>query len=228
MDVHDRLDGWKAIANYLGKSLRTAHRYHDVLGLPVHHLQRHRGSSVYAYKHEVDAWLASRDPKALADNGPDSSHDSRPPRARLPRAFSISILLIACFISATLIAALLLNRWSSSDGGGVDGPGGSESTTTVDPGAASSTYAMPPAIMKASPEHLAGVDAAQLSVKRSVLTVDVIAHWKFDEAAGDEVVDSSGNQNHGEIFGAERVAGLSGGALFFDGEDAMVIVIIQR
>lgn len=51
-----RLDSWKAIANYLGKSVRTARRWEAEEGLPVHrHMHKSQGS-VYAYAAEIDAW----------------------------------------------------------------------------------------------------------------------------------------------------------------------------
>ena len=52
-----RLDSWKAIAEFLGRSLRTVQRWHDLNGLPVHHFGGHKGS-VFAYEEEIDAWLA--------------------------------------------------------------------------------------------------------------------------------------------------------------------------
>lgn len=57
-----RLDSWKAIAEFLGRSLRTVQRWHEVNGLPVHHFGGHKGS-VFAYEEEIDAWLAG-----LAEN----------------------------------------------------------------------------------------------------------------------------------------------------------------
>lgn len=52
----DRLDSWKAIANYLGKSVRTARRWEAEEGLPVHrHMHKAQGSA-YAYRSEIDAW----------------------------------------------------------------------------------------------------------------------------------------------------------------------------
>ena len=53
-----RLDSWKAIAEFLGRSLRTAQRWHDCNGLPVHHFGGHKGS-VFAYEDEIDHWLES-------------------------------------------------------------------------------------------------------------------------------------------------------------------------
>ena len=39
MDMNDRLDGWKEIASYLGRSVRTAHRWEKRLGLPVRRVE---------------------------------------------------------------------------------------------------------------------------------------------------------------------------------------------
>lgn len=58
----DRLDSWKAIANYLGRSVRTARRWESEEGLPVHRHRHKSGGSVFAYRNELDAW---RDSKAV-------------------------------------------------------------------------------------------------------------------------------------------------------------------
>jgi adenylate cyclase len=55
----DRLDSWKEIAAYLGRSVRTVRRWETSEGLPVHrHMHRALGS-VYAYKGEIDRWRQS-------------------------------------------------------------------------------------------------------------------------------------------------------------------------
>jgi TolB-like protein/Tfp pilus assembly protein PilF len=59
---HDRLDSWKEIAAYLGRSDRTVRRWEAREGLPVHRLQHEKKGSVYAYRGEVDAWRESRKP----------------------------------------------------------------------------------------------------------------------------------------------------------------------
>jgi len=56
----DRLDSWKEIAVYLGREVRTAQRWEKREGLPVHRHIHAKASSVYAFKHEIDAWLHSR------------------------------------------------------------------------------------------------------------------------------------------------------------------------
>jgi Tol biopolymer transport system component len=56
----DRLDSWKAIAAYLGRGVRTVQRWERDEDLPVHRLAHEKRGSVYARKHEVDAWWESR------------------------------------------------------------------------------------------------------------------------------------------------------------------------
>jgi hypothetical protein len=55
-----RLDAWKEIAVYLDREVRTAQRWEKHEGLPVHRHFHAKASSVYAFKHEVDAWLHRR------------------------------------------------------------------------------------------------------------------------------------------------------------------------
>jgi len=49
------------------------------------------------------------------------------------------------------------------------------------------------------------------------------AYWKFDEGVGDVAYDSSGNGNHGTIYGASWTDGKFGKALFFDGDDLVQV-----
>jgi hypothetical protein len=51
-----------------------------------------------------------------------------------------------------------------------------------------------------------------------------LAYWKFDEGSGEDIGDSSGNENSGEIEGAEWVGGISGTALLFDGKSGRVMI----
>jgi hypothetical protein len=54
-----RIDSWKSIAEYLGRSSRTVQRWHRAYGLPVRRLGGD-SSSVYAYMDELDSWLRNR------------------------------------------------------------------------------------------------------------------------------------------------------------------------
>jgi len=57
---HDEmLSGWKDIANYLGKGIRTVQRYERELGLPVRRLPGHSIGSVIALKSDLDSWVRS-------------------------------------------------------------------------------------------------------------------------------------------------------------------------
>jgi len=66
-EFHDRLDSWKAIAEYLDRDPTTVMRWAKERGLPVYGVpgegQRHR--AVYAYKAEIDAWLKNPAPFGL-------------------------------------------------------------------------------------------------------------------------------------------------------------------
>jgi len=53
------LSGWKEIANYLGKGVRTVQRYERDLGLPVHRLAGKPAGYVIATKSELDEWVTS-------------------------------------------------------------------------------------------------------------------------------------------------------------------------
>ena len=54
------IESWKEIARYLRRTVRTAQRWEKREGLTIHRHVHNRASSVYALKHEVDAWLESR------------------------------------------------------------------------------------------------------------------------------------------------------------------------
>lgn len=51
------LTGWKEIANYLGKGVRTVQRHERELGLPIHRPNGKSAGSVIATKKELDDWV---------------------------------------------------------------------------------------------------------------------------------------------------------------------------
>ena len=61
----DRLDGWKAIAGYLGRDIRTVQRWEIGEGLPVRRLSHKQRASAYAFTGELDEWLAARVPDEI-------------------------------------------------------------------------------------------------------------------------------------------------------------------
>ena len=59
--MNDRLDGWKAVAAHVRKSVRTAQRWERELGLPVHRMQTETGEIVYGLVSEIEAWVRDRE-----------------------------------------------------------------------------------------------------------------------------------------------------------------------
>jgi hypothetical protein len=53
------LSGWKDIAAYLGKGVRTVQRYERLMGLPIRRPAGRSRGSVVATKSELDAWVAA-------------------------------------------------------------------------------------------------------------------------------------------------------------------------
>ena len=51
--------GWKDVANYLGKSVRTVQRYERELGLPIRRPAPKATVAVIATKVELDAWISA-------------------------------------------------------------------------------------------------------------------------------------------------------------------------
>ena len=75
----DRLESWKEIASYLGRSVRTARRWEAEEGLPVHRHQHRAAGSIFAFRSEIDDWRASRSsstpPTTKAAARPQSTAD---------------------------------------------------------------------------------------------------------------------------------------------------------
>jgi hypothetical protein len=53
------LAGWKDIAGYLGKGVRTVQRYEHGMGLPIRRPAGRSRAAVVATKAELDAWVAA-------------------------------------------------------------------------------------------------------------------------------------------------------------------------
>src|SRR5215472_10252685 len=62
------LESWKQIAAYLERSERTVRRWEAMEGLPVHRREHEKQDTVFAYKHELEAWsrLRTKLPDAMA------------------------------------------------------------------------------------------------------------------------------------------------------------------
>jgi hypothetical protein len=54
------LESWKQIAGYLDRSERTVRRWEAMEGLPVHRREHEKQDTVFAYRHEIEAWSRLR------------------------------------------------------------------------------------------------------------------------------------------------------------------------
>src|SRR4051812_13994157 len=59
-DGAERLDSWKEIASFLGRSVLTAQRWEKAEGLPVHRHTHEKQATVYAFRTEIERWRADR------------------------------------------------------------------------------------------------------------------------------------------------------------------------
>ena len=59
-DGADRLDSWKDVATYLKRDVSTVQRWERREGLPIYRQQHDKLGSVYAFRHEIDAWRTTR------------------------------------------------------------------------------------------------------------------------------------------------------------------------
>ena len=117
----DLLEGWKSIAEYLGKTERTVQRWEKSRGLPARRLRAESPDEqprVYGYKSELDAWWNRQtglDEDSKADialvppaQEPDPSSQQRLAlKSRLRRLG----LLVAVFLLGVLVAAGLLRAF---------------------------------------------------------------------------------------------------------------------
>jgi hypothetical protein len=72
----ERLDSWKQIAVYVNREVRSVQRWEKREGLPVHRHPHLRGSTVYAFKSEIDGWLRGR-AQTLSRAHPVLKHSKR-------------------------------------------------------------------------------------------------------------------------------------------------------
>ncbi len=61
-DTTNKLFGWKEIAAFVGREVRTVQRWEQELGLPVHRVPGSQGHSVFARPGEIEAWLNAGGP----------------------------------------------------------------------------------------------------------------------------------------------------------------------
>jgi TolB-like protein/Flp pilus assembly protein TadD len=105
-DTDGRLDSWKEIAAYLGRTERTVRRWEDSLGLPVHRLAHEKRSSVYAYRSELDSWRQSRERiEDPGDEAPGTDTESTAPAPAHPIRPPVRYRRVAALIALAVVLA---------------------------------------------------------------------------------------------------------------------------
>jgi hypothetical protein len=112
----NRVDGWKDIAQYLGKDTSTVMRWARGRGMPVHKLPGGKRGTVYAYTDELDAWLNGASEVLAQDPTPgqqepaeDPPAPTESPAARHRSIASRLILLAGGLVLAVAFVGLLLS-----------------------------------------------------------------------------------------------------------------------
>ena len=102
-----RLDSWKEIAAYFDRRVRTVQRWEKSEELPVHRLHHEKGSSVYAYVSELEAWVHRRS----APPAPEEPEDPAPAPPPVPRRVARSLEPFLQAAAVLLVCGLAV--WTS-------------------------------------------------------------------------------------------------------------------
>lgn len=100
----DRINGWKAIGNYLGRDRTTAIRWANERGLPVHKVPGGQTATVYALTQELDDWSSGVGVAALA---------AQPSAAPVPRKRSLWLWAALAVVAAFGLALYFGNSAKS-------------------------------------------------------------------------------------------------------------------
>jgi hypothetical protein len=94
------LESWKQIAAYLDRSERTVRRWEASEGLPVHRHEHEKQDTVFAYRHEIEAWnrLRTKGPAEVLIDEAESPPVKPTPNAYLTEHDSITRTM-HCYIA---------------------------------------------------------------------------------------------------------------------------------
>ncbi|OFW13977.1 MAG: hypothetical protein A3F70_08645 [Acidobacteria bacterium RIFCSPLOWO2_12_FULL_67_14] len=98
-----RFDSWKEIGRYLGRNVRTVVRWEQDHGLPIHRVPGGKQARVFAYRAELDRWLAGGGVSTQTREGASAAADqdvSTPERIGFRRRWAV-----VAGISATVLLA---------------------------------------------------------------------------------------------------------------------------
>jgi hypothetical protein len=136
-NARPQLHGWKDIATYFGRSVRTVQRWERDFGLPIRRYGLGRAELVHAYLDDLERWKASTEAQAAGrtvdtpdDEGPADTGAPAPSRPRTA---------LALFIAAALLAITATVVWKAAEGLG----SGTSSATSSGPGSGPNSSTSP-------------------------------------------------------------------------------------
>jgi hypothetical protein len=101
------LNGWKEIAAYVGKSVRSVQRWEDTLGLPVRRIRTPDGQIVYAEADEIDGWRRKLDTTPEPEPEDPLDPESLPePKVEAAVAAATEVPAMSARYSARVLAAI--------------------------------------------------------------------------------------------------------------------------
>jgi tetratricopeptide (TPR) repeat protein len=106
----ERLDSWKEIAAYLKRSVRTSRRWEAEENLPVHRHVHRNFPSVYAFKGELDTWLASRTSEFAASEPEELRPSNSPDSAATPTSFRLTVTRAMVVVGVLVAAGLAVSN----------------------------------------------------------------------------------------------------------------------
>jgi hypothetical protein len=116
----DRLDSWKAIAEYLGRDRTTVMRWEHTAGLPVRRVAGAKRGSVFAYKGEIDQWLTAQRATSPASEGSapaDEQAIAPQPESISPTAASayrpLRVAAILAALAVIVSAIVIAQEWQA-------------------------------------------------------------------------------------------------------------------
>jgi hypothetical protein len=101
--MSDPIQGWKSIAAYFDRGIRTVQGWERELGLPVHRLQKR----VLAYPHELEEWRRRHEVSVLPEA---EDVEEAPAKPRRPRISAIAAVLVLVALVAIGSVRLLTNH----------------------------------------------------------------------------------------------------------------------
>ena len=100
--LEDRLDSWKEIAAYLKRDVTTVQRWEKREAMPVHRHVHDRMGSVYASRADLDAWMRSRNLRAVQENGNNDPSAKSTFHTRWTLVLPLAAVGVALAIGASL------------------------------------------------------------------------------------------------------------------------------